>query len=172
MFCLSKGLCAPVGSLLAGTKNFVKEARLKRKIMGGGMRQAGILAAAGIVALTEQRSHLAEDHARAKKLAASLAEIKGVAVNSRDTDINMVFFSFTAAKDLKQAERIMEIFTRRNILINPPEDGVFRFVTHYWIGDAELKTIVGASREAFAENAIAENVSMENTDALSKAGAR
>jgi threonine aldolase len=164
MFCLSKGLCAPVGSLLAGTKDFVKEARLKRKIMGGGMRQAGILAAAGIVALTEQRSHLAEDHARAKQLAASLAEIKGIAVNSGGTDINMVFFSFTAARDAKQEARIMEIFARRNILINPPEDGVFRFVTHYWIGDAELKAIIDASREAFAD--------AEHAAADAKAGGR
>ncbi|GHV63197.1 threonine aldolase [Spirochaetia bacterium] len=150
MFCLSKGLCAPVGSLLVGTKDFVQEARLKRKIMGGGMRQAGILAAAGIIALTEQQSHLAEDHARAKKLAAALAEIKGVAVNSNAVDINMVYFSFPPAGDPKQTARIMEIFTRRNIRINPPEGGFFRFVTHYWIGDAEVEAILDASREAFA----------------------
>ncbi|MDR1058369.1 MAG: threonine aldolase family protein, partial [Treponema sp.] len=69
MFCLSKGLCAPVGSLLAGKASFIAEARMKRKIMGGGMRQAGILAAAGICALSEQPGQLAEDHRRARRLA-------------------------------------------------------------------------------------------------------
>jgi threonine aldolase len=147
MCCLSKGLCAPVGSLLAGPRDFIREARYKRKIMGGGMRQAGIIAAAGIVALTEQTGRLAEDHRRARRLARELGAIPGLTPYAGD--INMVFFSFPPARDPGRAERIQEIFARRDIRIGPPEQGVFRFVTHYWIGDGEMERILEASREAF-----------------------
>ena len=149
MFCLSKGLCAPVGSLLAGRKKFIEEARLKRKIMGGGMRQAGILAAAGIIALEEHTRLLPEDHARAKKIARELAKIPGLVINPRETEINMVFFSWPPAGDQKTAARIVEIFKKHKIIINFPKGGSFRFATHYWIGDAEADAILAASREAF-----------------------
>jgi threonine aldolase len=149
MFCLSKGLCAPVGSLLAGPKNFVETARLKRKVMGGGMRQAGILAAAGIIALNEHSSLLALDHERAKKLARGLAEIKGIQVDRNAVDINMVFFSYNVT-GANEAAQIAESFAKQDILINPPEQGVFRFVTHYWIGDRELDAILDAAAEIFA----------------------
>ena len=152
MCCLSKGLCAPVGSLLAGPKDFVEAARLKRKIMGGGMRQAGILAAAGIIALTEHPPLLAADHERAKKLALGLAEINGVQINPGAADINMVFFSHPAAGNAEAAEKIAGLFAKRGIRINPPEQGLFRFVTHYWIGDAELAAILAAASEIFADN--------------------
>jgi threonine aldolase len=150
MFCLSKGLCAPVGSLLAGPRDFVEEARMKRKIMGGGMRQAGILAAAGIIALTGQRDYLAEDHRRAKDLARSLEEIPGILIKPETVEINMVFFTWPPAREAAAAAGIVETFKRRQILINPPDKGVFRFVTHYWIGDAEIAAIAAASREAFS----------------------
>jgi threonine aldolase len=149
MFCLSKGLCAPVGSILAGPKEFVDAARLKRKIMGGAMRQAGILAAAGIVALTRQTARLAEDHLRAKELARSLAGIPGIEIRPEETDINMVFFAFPPARSPGAAARITELFKAQGILINPPDEGMFRFVTHYWIGGRELETITAACREAF-----------------------
>jgi threonine aldolase len=149
MFCLSKGLCAPVGSLLAGPKDFVEEARMKRKIMGGAMRQAGILAAAGIIALKEHTRRLGEDHERAKRLARSLGDIPGITVNPDQTDINMVFFSFPPAQDAQTAARIMGIFAKKQILINAPENGLFRFVTHYGIGETELEAVLAASREAF-----------------------
>ena len=149
MFCLSKGLCAPVGSLLAGKKKFVEEARLKRKIMGGGMRQAGILAAAGIIALEGQTHRLGEDHKRAKKLARELSKIPGLIIKPGETDINMVFFTWPPSKDKKTTTRVVEIFKNHKIIISPPENGVFRFVTHYWIGDAEVEAILAASREAF-----------------------
>ena len=148
MYCLSKGLCAPVGSLLAGPKDFVEAARLKRKIMGGGMRQAGILAAAGIIALTEHPSLLDSDHARAKKLAQGLANIEGIQIDPDAADINMVFFSHKAGAE--GAAEIVELFHRRGILINPPEGGLFRFVTHYWIGDAEVDAILAAAAGIFA----------------------
>jgi threonine aldolase len=143
MFCLSKGLCAPVGSLVAGSREFIREARLKRKILGGGMRQAGILA------LTEQTKRLAADHERAKKLARELAAIPGVKIDTAGVEINLVFFSWPYAQNPEEISRILEIFKKRNILINPPDGGSFRFVTHYWIGDAEMNAVLTASREAF-----------------------
>jgi threonine aldolase len=151
MFCLSKGLCAPVGSLLAGRRDFIEAARYKRKIMGGGMRQAGILAAAGIIALTEQSGRLGEDHARARDLERGLAAIPGVTVEAGD--INMVFFTFSPAAESRRGETISAAFARRNIKINPPDGGTFRFVTHHWIGDAEIRLILEAAGEAFGKNA-------------------
>ena len=151
MFCLSKGLCAPIGSLLVGGEKFIEQARLKRKIMGGGMRQAGILAAAGIVALEGQTSRIKEDHMRAKKIARGLAKIPGIHIKPQETQINLVFFTWLPAKDEKVACRIERIFKKYKIIINPPEKGVFRFATHYWIGDNEVDMILTASREAFIE---------------------
>jgi threonine aldolase len=148
MFCLSKGLCAPVGSLLAGTKDFISAARYKRKVMGGGMRQAGILAAAGIIALKEHSPLLEADHRRAKKLAQGLAKIKGVNVID-NVDINMVFFTYQHEAAAEFAEKITGHFADRGIIINPPEQGIFRFVTHYWIGDKEIDTILAVAEEAF-----------------------
>ena len=159
MFCLSKGLCAPVGSLLAGRKKFVEEARLKRKIMGGGMRQAGILAAAGIIALEEHTGRLREDHARAKKIARELAKISGLVINPKETEINMVFFDWPPAEDPKTASHIVDVFKKRKIIINAPNGTLFRFVTHYWIGDAEVDAILAASREAFTGGQGSRNVS-------------
>jgi len=152
MFCLSKSLCAPIGSLLAGTKEFISAARFKRKIMGGGMRQAGILAAAGIIALTEHSLLLGADHLRAKKLAQGLAKIKGVNIID-NVDINMVFFKYrneaAAMPAAEFARNITGYFASRGVIINPPEQGMFRFVTHYWIGDKEIDTILAAAEEAF-----------------------
>lgn len=149
MVCLSKGLCAPVGSLLAGTKKFIEEARLKRKIMGGGMRQAGILAAAGIIALEGQTSVLAKDHERAKKIARELAKIPGLIIKPQETEINLVYFTWPPAEDNKTAAIIIDVFKKHKILINPPNRGMFRFATHFWIGDNEVDAILAASREAF-----------------------
>ncbi|MDR2796884.1 MAG: DegT/DnrJ/EryC1/StrS family aminotransferase [Treponema sp.] len=149
MFCLSKGLCAPVGSLLAGPKDFAAQARMKRKILGGAMRQAGVLAAAGLIALKEQTKTLCQDHERAKKLAQGLAAIPGIRINPQEIDINLVFFSFLPAKEPRVAAWIQAFFAQQDILINPPSEGVFRFVTHYWIGDRELERILEVSRTAF-----------------------
>jgi len=151
MCCLSKGLCAPVGSLLSGTKDFINEARLKRKIMGGGMRQAGILAAAGIIALREHTALLAKDHERAKKLAEGLANINGISVNANAVDINMVFFTLNGGTTGAIIEKIVKHFSGKGIVINPPENGIFRFVTHYWIGDREIEVILATAKEAFAD---------------------
>jgi threonine aldolase len=182
MFCLSKGLCAPAGSLLAGPADFIEEARLKRKIMGGGMRQTGILAAAGIIALNSHTSLLEADHRRARRLEEALlkedlleealleealagldlpagtAGIEGTSVERGD--INMVFFSVERGR-FASAQAAAELFRERGILINPPDAETFppfrwkfRFVTHYWIGDTELETIIAASRAIFSGGAL------------------
>jgi threonine aldolase len=149
MFCLSKGLCAPVGSLLAGKASFVEEARMKRKIMGGGMRQAGILAAAGLCALREQAGHLAEDHERARRLALGLQAIPGVVIDPGAVDINMVFFRYPPAAERARGEAITGFFKNRGVLISPPGEGLFRFVTHYWIGDGDIEKVLALCAEAF-----------------------
>ncbi len=135
MFCLSKGLCAPLGSMLAGPADFIQRARRKRKVLGGGMRQAGIVAAAGLVALGPMRTRLGEDHERARMLATLLARIPGVTVDIGAVDINMVFFDVDPAPD---PSRIVRGLAERGILINPPDRGSFRFVTHYWIDHAAV----------------------------------
>ncbi len=92
MFCLSKGLAAPVGSMLAGSKKFIDKARKNRKLMGGGMRQIGVLAAAGIIALEKMTLRLEEDHKNAKYFAEELSKLPGVNVKFDRTDIDMIYF--------------------------------------------------------------------------------
>lgn len=133
-FCLSKGLCAPVGSVLCGSKDFIAAARRTRKMMGGGMRQAGILAAAGLVALKEIRPRLADDHEKARQLAALLREIPGVTV-LREPEISLVFCTI---KGVKKPEALVAELLRRGVKIYPDEGGVWRFVTHYWVTDADV----------------------------------
>ncbi len=144
MFCLSKGLCAPVGSMLAGPADFIARARRKRKVMGGGMRQAGILAAAGLIALKDMTKRLHEDHANARLFAELLARIPGLALDPESVDINMVFFAVDPAPD---PERVVRAMAERGILVNPPENGSFRFVTHYWIDAARVETAASAFAE-------------------------
>ncbi|GHV82989.1 threonine aldolase [Spirochaetia bacterium] len=149
MFCISKGLCAPVGSLLVGTKSFVEAARFKRKIMGGGLRQTGILAAAGIIAINSMTQRLADDHKRARTLEAALAKIKGITVE-QGNNINIVFFKAASITDAAKAAAAVSEFKKRGIIISAPsDDGTFRFVTHYWIGDSELEQTIKAAGEIF-----------------------
>ncbi len=147
MFCLSKGLCAPVGSMLAGPAEFIARARRKRKIMGGGMRQAGILAAAGLIALSDMTKRLREDQENAGLFARLLARIPGVALTSASVDINMVFFTVSPAPD---PDRVVAAMAERGILVNPPENGAFRFVTHYWIDARKVETAARAFAEVLA----------------------
>lgn len=134
--CLSKGLCAPIGSILVGDKAFIEQARYKRKLMGGGMRQVGIVAAAGFIAAKEMRLRLVEDHDNARYLAERLEIISGIEVMRSQLDINMVFFKIT---DEKLANYFKpELFAKQNILINPVEEGLMRFVTHYYITKEDI----------------------------------
>lgn len=147
MFCLSKGLCAPLGSMLAGSRTFIDKARFKRKIMGGGMRQAGVIAAAGLLALGPMRVRLGEDHTHAKTLAEGLADLPGVSVDFDAVDINMVYFAIDLSIN---PEAFVAHMKTRGILVNPPEGGRLRFVCHYWIRDEHLPLILEAVRSGIA----------------------
>lgn len=149
MFCLSKGLCSPVGSILAGSEEFIKKARFKRKIMGGGMRQAGVIAAPGIIALTKMVERLGEDHQNAKTLAKMLDSINGVNVFKNMLDINMVFFTL----DIKINDTdFVQFFADSNINIYPPENGVFRFVTNNDVSSDDLSLITDTLRNYLSNN--------------------
>lgn len=137
-FCLSKGLCAPVGSLLVGSREFIEKARKKRKIMGGGMRQVGILAAAGIIALEKMRFRLHEDHENAKYLAKNLVELGFVEI-VEEVQINMVFFKIKKEFD---ESNFVNFLLKNGIKINPSDDNVFRFVTHYWVKKEHIDYVV------------------------------
>nr|WP_281415263.1 low-specificity L-threonine aldolase [Geobacter hydrogenophilus] len=140
--CLSKGLGAPVGSLLCGSRGFVAEARRWRKVLGGGMRQAGILAAAGIVALTENVARLAEDHANARRLAEGLASI-GFDVDPASVQTNMVFLSIPP----ERTEALTTFLRDRGILIAGRER--IRLVTHRDVTSADIDRVVGVCGDFF-----------------------
>lgn len=128
MFCLSKGLGAPVGSMLVGSKEFFEEARLVRKMLGGGMRQAGVLAAAGLIALEEGPKHLALDHENARFLAARLAEIPGVKIDPTKVVTNILFLdvSGTGLTSFEISKRL----AAENVLANGVTPQIIRMVTH------------------------------------------
>lgn len=143
MFCLSKGLAAPVGSLVAGPRDFIDYARRVRKALGGGMRQVGVLAAPGIIALREMVGRLHEDHARAKRLAQAIAGLPGIRLNSEEVETNIIIFGFdhpqlTAAQFLAllKESRVLALATR----------GGIRFVTHKDIDDEDVERAVKAFR--------------------------
>jgi threonine aldolase len=133
-FCLSKGLCAPVGSVLCGSKPFIAKAQRLRKMLGGGMRQAGILAAAGIVALEKMTGRLVDDHARAKRLAEGLRQIPDLALDPGTPATNMVFLSLPAHVKFT-TEEFIERLKERGVLIGSTGEKSYRLVTHYWIDD-------------------------------------
>lgn len=149
MFCLSKALCAPIGSILAGDKVFINKARKKRKLLGGGLRQSGILAAAGLIALKEMIPQLKIDHENAIILGEELSKIPGIVVNKEDTHINMVFF------DMKNTgfntDKLVEEFYNRGIKINGEEEGLMRFVTHNWISKENIKFVIDSFKEILAQ---------------------
>ena len=138
MFCLSKGLGAPIGSMLVGTKDFIARARKGRKIMGGAMRQAGIIAAAGIIAIEKMIDRLGEDHENARYLAKKLEEIKGIEIMRDRLDINMVFFKL----DSGRPKAIVEELHRQGIKINPPEGDEWRLVTNLDVSRSDLDTFI------------------------------
>lgn len=129
MFCLSKGLGAPVGSLILGTREFIAEAMSWRKRLGGGMRQVGILAAAGLVALAQSPQVLPEDHANAKRLASGLAEMRGVQIDLTTVQTNIVIFDI-AETGLTTAQ-LSAVLKAEGILANGISAREMRMVTHY-----------------------------------------
>jgi threonine aldolase len=140
-FCLSKGLCAPVGSVICGSNSFIQRALRIRKQLGGGMRQAGVLAAAGIVALQEIVPLLKEDHRRAKRLAAGLAEIPGLAVQPEIPSTNMVYLSIADSFPY-DTEALSLILRDSGVLVGTVGSRQFRLVTHYWIDDQAIENTI------------------------------
>lgn len=145
MFCLSKGLAAPVGSMVAGTEDFIERARKGRKLMGGGMRQGGILAAAGIIALKEMTKRLHTDHENAAYLAEKLSLIPGINVKAERLDINMVFFEME--KDLVTEDKLVGHLLRNDIKICGIEGGEWRFVTNLGVSREDIDFVIDKIKE-------------------------
>ena len=148
-FCLSKGLSAPVGSLLCGSHEFITRARRIRKMLGGGMRQAGILAAAGLVALDKMVDRLAEDHRRAKQLAEDLQNTKGIELDLGKPQTNMVFISLEQSIN-KNANQVAEILAKDGLLVSVTGPRSFRLVTHHGISDQQIESVAPAFKNALS----------------------
>ncbi len=146
--CLSKGLCAPVGSVIVGSRDFIKRAHKIRKSFGGGMRQAGILAAAGLISLREMTKRLHEDHQTARTLAEGLATIPHVVVDLERVKTNMLFFGLTADAPITVTELSARLKSEYGILMNPysTKERMMRAVTHYYFTLEHIPTVLDAMR--------------------------
>lgn len=145
MFCLSKGLASPVGSMLAGTGDFIARAHRLRKMLGGGMRQAGVLAAAGLISLEKMTGRLKQDHARAGKLYEGLSQVRGLRIEAQPSS-NMVYFTLEDSVELTE-NQIIEEMKERGVLVDWSAPREFRLVTHYWVDDAGIEKTVKAFGE-------------------------
>ena len=149
-FCISKGLCAPAGSVICGEAQFISEVRRCRKLLGGGMRQAGVLAACGIVALEQMTDRLADDHENARYLGGLLAQIPGINVDIDRIKINMVFWSADdPGFDCRGLGGYME---QRGIKINGDDGGMFRLVTHHGVSKGDSDTFADHLRSYMSTN--------------------
>ena len=151
MFCLSKGLGAPVGSLLVGSHEFIKQAHIRRKMLGGGMRQAGVLAAAGLIALEESPKRLHLDHENAQHLAKGLADTKGIALNPARVVTNIVIFDVRGTG--RTAAEVCDQLAKKNVLCGPTEKYSVRMVTHCDVDRAAIDTALAALAQVLAEKA-------------------
>ena len=149
-FCLSKGLACPVGSVLCGDNETIERARRLRKMLGAGMRQAGIIAAPGIVALESMIDRLAEDHANARKLALGLNEMPGIDIDPDSLPTNLVFFEVTSGDPMEVGRRLEE----RGVLVSAERD-VWRWVTHYGITSEDIDYTLDAMGEIMRDQAAA-----------------
>jgi len=131
--CLSKGLAAPVGSVIVGTVEFITAARRFRKCLGGGMRQVGILAAAGLVSIHKMVQRLKDDHHNAKLLASGINKISGLKVDEKKVDTNILFVEVVPDRVSVDANQICVLLKSRGILTVPTGQHLIRFVTHYQI---------------------------------------
>lgn len=147
-FCLSKGLCAPFGSIVCGSTPFIHEARRIRKALGGGMRQAGIMAAAGIVALREMIDRLADDHQLAQHLATGLAEIPGIRLDPAEVRSNIIIFELDEDVPWTAGEVARRVRERSGILVDTSSERRMRVVTHYWVGRNEADCLLEHLRMA------------------------
>ena len=142
-FCLSKGLSAPVGSVICGSQEFIAQARRYRKMLGGGMRQAGVLAAAGIVALEKMIDRLAEDHVNARRLAEGLADMPGVTLDLERVQTNIIFFNLTPEVKASNEAIVQRMAEHQIKVLDPGPARRFRFVTHAWVDRSDIdKTLL------------------------------
>jgi threonine aldolase len=153
-FCLSKALCAPVGSLLCGSSEFIAGARRIRKQLGGGMRQAGVLAAAGIVALETMVPRLKEDHARARRLAEGLGGIPGILLDVGMPQSNMVFCALGDEVPWN-ASQVVAALARQEVRVGAVAERRFRLVMHYWITNVDVDRAVQAFASVLKGEAMA-----------------
>jgi threonine aldolase len=149
MFCLSKGLAAPIGSMILGTRGFIEKGRIYRKMFGGGMRQVGVIAAAGLIALEKSPGRLHEDHENARRLAEGIARIPGLHVDPSKVRSNIVIVD--CAKSGKTAIEMSGELKERGILANETEKYLVRFVTHCDVDGAGIDKALGALREIAAK---------------------
>jgi threonine aldolase len=147
MFCLSKGLAAPIGSMLVGTQTFIARARHLRKMLGGGMRQVGVLAAAGIISLERMTKRLSEDHNRARQLAAGLRQIEGLVVDANSPYTNMVYLNLSEETH-EDAQQITRKMREYGVLVDPENARRFRLVTHYQIDESAVEQTLAAFQKA------------------------
>ncbi len=151
MFCLSKGLGAPVGSMLVGSKELIAEARGVRKALGGGMRQVGVLAAAGLIALTEMPKRLHEDHANARLLAEAVAEVEGVAIDLETVETNIVIFTLKEGG----AAAFVAALKERGVASSAIGTHQVRFVTHFDVSREDCERAARASVEVLERQLVA-----------------
>ena len=147
-FCVSKGLSAPVGSVLTGGRSFIERARKNRKMVGGGMRQAGVIAAAGIVALETMVDRLADDHRNARRLAEGLAQLPGIDIDLEPVRTNIVHFQM--AEGAMDPQRFAAGLQAEGVLCLPRDRRGVRMVTHYGIEDADIERALEAARRVMA----------------------
>lgn len=145
-FCLSKGLCAPVGSVLVGSKSFINEARRIRKLLGGAMRQAGVIAAAGLISVRMMTKRLDEDHKTARTIGEGIKNIAGIQVKSIHT--NFVFFEVLSDAKLTPEQLIdkLDAEFRVKLSLYPGYTHTFRIVTHYWVTPERAQVVIRALR--------------------------
>ncbi|MEA3345634.1 MAG: low-specificity L-threonine aldolase [Chloroflexota bacterium] len=146
MFCLSKGLSAPVGSLLCGSEEFIGEARRMRKMVGGGMRQVGILAAAGIVALEKMVDRLAEDHETGRQLAEGIAATPGLTIDLQRVQTNIVIFGLADEVEMT-TQGFVAALAQRGVKLNAIGDRRFRAVTHYGITAEDIEESIAVLQQ-------------------------
>jgi threonine aldolase len=149
-FCLSKGLSSPVGSLICGSSDFIAEARRNRKVLGGGMRQSGIIAAAGITALEQMVDRLAEDHENAKRLADGISRIKGLSIELNRIQTNIVYFDM--ADEQFDAGKLVKQLADRGIKILQVAPDRLRAVTHYGINSEDIEITLTTMNEVMARS--------------------
>ena len=147
-FCLSKGLCSPIGSIVCGTKDFIMKVKKNRKLLGGGSKQVGMLAAPGLISLREMITPLADDHRITQNLAQELSKFSQIRINPSDAHINLIFFTVDEVRLVN--EDIIQHMLKNGIKIRvPKKGGKWRFVVNHYIREKEVEKIISAFKEYF-----------------------